>query len=38
MKLGSQDNDIEVYSIHNEGNLLLLKNLLEPQRTKSSNI
>ena len=25
-----QDNDIEIYSTNNEGNMLLLKDLLEP--------
>ena len=29
MKSWLQDNNIEMYSIHNEGNLLLLKDLLE---------
>ena len=31
MKFWLQDNDIEMYSTHNEGeNLLLLKDVLEP--------
>ena len=29
-KLWLQDNDIEIYSTNNEGNMLLLKDLLEP--------
>ena len=32
-----KDNDIEMYSIHKEGNLLLLKDLPELQRLKSTN-
>ena len=32
-----KDNDIEMYSIHKEGNLLLLKDLSELQRLKSTN-
>ena len=30
--------DIEMYSTHNEGYLLLLKDLLQPLRTKFTNI
>ena len=30
MKSFLQNNDIEMYSTHNEGNLLLLKDSLEP--------
>ena len=33
----SQD-DMEMYSTHNEGNLLLLRGLLDPEKTKFTNI
>ena len=38
MKLNLKDNGIKMDSTHNEGKLLLLKDLLEPLRTKSINI
>ena len=37
MNFWLQDNDIEIYSTHNEGKLLLPKDLLELQRIKIMN-
>ena len=38
MKSWLEKNDIEMYSIHNEENLLLLKDLLEPQKTRFTKV
>ena len=38
MKLWLEKNDIEIYSTHNEGKSVLLKDLLEPWQKKFINI
>ena len=38
MKLWLEKNDIEIYSAHNEGKSVLLKDLLEPWQKKFINI